>query len=481
MFDVRSNLFDAFAGHETIPLRLELGVTMQDVARVAAPDLVQSAWRLSTRVLYQGWLVLWLAFCTACDVAPLPADPSVLVEFMTELVLSGRNASTIGIAVAAVIGFHRLNNMSSPFYMHPVTRLAWKGIDKTRHGSKVRPKDGVDPEFIRRMWRHFHALWHRGDLLFRDARAWFCIQLGWEIGARPGELHFMSMCDVVPVRWLGESACADLMIFVRGAKNDPSFQGQCTRVVMPDVGDKVCVWCGEVVARLQTICEACVKFSVEVSKTEKWSGDKTIGVKYPFSGCPCPSAAWLFHHMWFPALLVNGFTKSRKCMCAHGPSDHVCVCRLMSKSEGCPMTRGARTDILRTYRCEICFPLLPTRPRCLDLSRAFPNAVSTQTIGEDVRRVAGYIDVTGLDLSAKSLRIGGLSAATEDADGPGMEQVSAEMRWRSKKVPQNVYKRKTSEEQRRTGLALHAAVRARQSTASVTHGRLSLESWLEGM
>ena len=122
---MRSNLFDAFAGHETIPMRLELGVTMQDVARVAAPDLVQSAWRLSTRVLYQGWLVLWLAFCTACNTAPLPADPMVLVEFMTELVLSGRNASTIGIAVAAVIGFHRLNNMASPFHTHPVTMLAW--------------------------------------------------------------------------------------------------------------------------------------------------------------------------------------------------------------------------------------------------------------------------------------------------------------------------------------------------------------------
>ena len=87
--------------------------------------------------------------------------------------------------------------------------------------------------------------------------------------------------------------------------------------------------------------------------------------------------------------------------------------------------------------------------------------------------------IDDLDLSAKSLRIGGLSAATEDGDGPGMEAVSAEMRWRSKKVPQNVYKRKTAEEQRRTGLALHAAVRARSTQAQMEERDPSLERWLQ--
>ena len=99
-------------------------------------------------------------------------------------------------------------------------------------------------------------------------------------------------------------------------------------------------------------------------------------------------------------------------------------------------------------------------------------------LGEDVRRVARYLNITDLDLSAKSLRIGGLSAATEDEDGPGMEVVSAEMRWRSKKVPQNVYKRKTAEEQRRTGLALHAAVRARSSRVQTEQVPDTLQHWL---
>ena len=74
MFDVRSNLFDAFAGHETIPLRLELGVTMQDVARVAAPDLVQSAWRLSTSAVsgLAGVVVSVLHCMRCCPVASRP-------------------------------------------------------------------------------------------------------------------------------------------------------------------------------------------------------------------------------------------------------------------------------------------------------------------------------------------------------------------------------------------------------------------------
>ena len=111
------------------------------------------------------------------------------------------------------------------------------------------------------------------------------------------------------------------------------------------------------------------------------------------------------------------------------------------------------------------------------MSGLFPSAVSTQTIGEDIRRVASILRFFDLDLSAKSLRIGGLSAATEDGEGPGMEVVSAEMRWRSKKVPQNVYKRKTAEEQRRTGLALHAAVQARSMRMHMENSS-SLEAWL---
>ena len=474
-FEVRSSMFDVFAGFPSIPFQLQVGVSMQDVARVMAPDLVQSAWRPSTRALYQGWLGIWLAFCVACDVLPLPADPDILVAFMTELALSGRNASTIGVALSAIVGFHRINNMRSPFHVHPVAALAWKGIDKTRNGAQTRPKDGIDPEFIGRMWVHFHALWYKNQLLFRDARAWFSIMLGWEIAARPSELRFLCMCDLVPVRWLGEKFCGDMMVFVRGAKNDHKFAGQVTRIVLPEPVASLCEWCGKVGMLGQRWCGACASYRDKVEVTPRTAGDSVIRVPYPFKVRPTPSAAWLWYHMWGPALQHCGFDRRRLCVCStYGGK--VCSCKLLA--DGCSLSEGAREDVLRAHRCDKCYPVLPTRPKHTGKAGAFPTAVSTQTIGEDVRRVARYLNITDLDLSAKSLRIGGLSAATEDEDGPGMEVVSAEMRWRSKKVPQNVYKRKTAEEQRRTGLALHAAVRARSSRVQTEQVPDTLQHWL---
>lgn len=473
---MKSSLFDVFAGFPKIPFRTHVGVSMQDVAKVMAPDLVQSAWRPSTRTLYQGWLGIWLAFCMACDVLPLPADPDVLVAFMTELALAGRNASTIGVALSAIIGFHRLNNIMNPFYANPIAALAWKGIDKTRNGAQTRPKDGIDPEFIRRMWLHFHALWYKNLLRFRDARAWFCLMLGWEIAARPGELHNLRMCDIVPVRWLGEKFCGDLMVFVRGAKNDYKFAGQVTRVVLPDLAANLCEWCGKVGVLGQRFCGVCASYRATVVATPGVAGDSAIRVPYPFRVCPTPSAAWLWYHMWCPALQHAEFDNRRVCVCTtYGGK--VCGCKLLA--DGCMLSEGARADVLRAHRCDKCNPVLPTRPRNTGTAVSFPSAVSTQTIGEDVRRVARMLGIDDLDLSAKSLRIGGLSAATEDGDGPGMEAVSAEMRWRSKKVPQNVYKRKTAEEQRRTGLALHAAVRARSTQAQMEERDPSLERWLQ--
>lgn len=180
-----------------------------------------------------------------------------------------------------------------------------------------------------------------------------------------------------------------------------------------------------------------------------------------------PCAVWLFVHVFGPMLCEVLRDNERAGAGCAGACVAVCLgrrCLCARVHTRCPARMlGYKADAQRVHRCDFCAPLFPTRP--LKGKNKFSLGVlSTSTVGEALRRVAVEVGVSGLKLSAKSLRIGGLSAASSEADGPGIAVVSNHMRWSSAKVPMAVYKRETPEEQQRTGAALHKVLRTHAHT-----------------
>lgn len=226
-FDTTSNVWDAFAGQKSFPLELCVGVDLRDLDGLTA-DLVQSRWRPSTRVLYQGWVRLWCALCRSAGSSALPCDPWLLAKFVTILAAS-RAGGTVAIACSAIIAFSAINDFANPFSASPVAGSAFKAAVKVRQGPRSPAKDGVDPVFIVRLWELF--LPRASSLTFEEARMWAVIQLGWEAANRPGELRLLALCDLMRVSVVLCEPSADMLERVLRAKNDPKLRGQLTRLV----------------------------------------------------------------------------------------------------------------------------------------------------------------------------------------------------------------------------------------------------------
>lgn len=407
-------MWELFAGVPHLPFDLAVGTSTADYGAALADALPQAAWRQSTRIMYQGWVLLWLSFCAGLGVAAVPAVGAVLARFVSELAVT-RAASTVSIACSAIVGLHKLNNFKSPFEKNPLAQLAWKAVEKTRSALRQKNaiKDGVDPDFIWRVWRYFMPMFLAGTISFEQAKLWCLIQVGWEAGNRPGEIGWLMGCDFVPVVLMGEAGCGDWLLWVRGAKNDAKFRGQCTRLMLTDA-----------------------------------SGTS-------------PCAVWLFVHVYGPMLCavirgmgLHGLHCGGGCVAVCGGK--VCLCaRVHARCSAREV--GFRTDAQRTHRCEWCRHLFPSRP-LQGVNKGGLGMISKSLISEGLKRLASEFGLGHLRLSAKSLRIGGLSAATSAADGPGIGIVSQHMRWRSAVVPERHYKRQTPGEQQRTGQALHKAL-----------------------
>jgi hypothetical protein len=139
--------------------------------------------------------------------------------------------------------------------------------------------------------------------------------------------------------------------------------------------------------------------------------------------------------MWRPTLRALGFKPSSKC----------------------GSVKNMKADMLRVHRCEFCPPLFPTLP-APSRGSTVQRSVSVQAISDLLREAAAEIGMDHLDLSGKSLRIGGYSAATEGGDDSTADIAAAELRWASKKVPERHYKRKTVSEQRVGGVRQQQAL-----------------------
>jgi hypothetical protein len=413
-FAKAKNVFDTHTGCRDLPFEVVDGVSVQDIQSLSE-DLVQTRWRPSTRALYQGWLRLWLALCVSAGVPALPIVPELLVFFITHLALT-RGSGTVAIAASAVIAFCALNDVSNPFDTSPLAKSCLIGVKKARSGPRVAEKDGVSAEFVVRLWRLRMGKWQQGALSFVEARSWFVVQLGWEGAHRPGELSGASMCDLVLAVWADKQAVS-------------KFSQKQVQTLLRDLPSE----------------EGDMLSLARLAKNDRKVKGQQTRLVVP-ERVETPSAVWLWRNMWRPFLHKMGFRISKKC----GSSSDVAA------------------DLLRVHRCEHCPPLFPTLPSPTR-KVVRQGAVSVQSISDIVREAAKEVDMSHLELSGKSLRIGGYSAATEDGEESTAGLAAAELRWASKTVPERVYKRRTVQEQRVKGLRqIEALERAVVPAASVS-------------
>ena len=160
-------------------------------------DLAQSSWRPSTRRLYQGWLAVFLALCTAAAVAPLPIPGAVLELYITRIA-HNYAFGTLQIAISAVIGFCTLNNFGNPLKLFPRCKIMVDAAKKNQIGPTSQAKVAIDAPFILDMWAAMGKLEDEaGSLTIVDKRARCFSQLAFEAALRGGELHHLKVCDLM--------------------------------------------------------------------------------------------------------------------------------------------------------------------------------------------------------------------------------------------------------------------------------------------
>ena len=245
-FDTGVNVWDVHAGRRMPDMDVYTGGTFE-VWDSLNDDLSQSAWRQSTRRLYQGWLRVYLAVCDTLQVPPLPVEVRALEELVTR-VAAQHAFGTVQVAASAVIGFCALNNVGNPFESNPRVKLKMKAVRALKADDLRAAKKAIDAEFVLDMWRVCGELAKGGELSIADKRAKAFCQLAFEAAMRGHEISHLKMCDL---QFLGcgeacgkKGACMqhegrDAWLFVRLAKTARDAKVQATRLVWPDSPTKV--------------------------------------------------------------------------------------------------------------------------------------------------------------------------------------------------------------------------------------------------
>ena len=161
-------------------------------------ELVQSAWSRSTRISYQGWVTAFCTFCHVRGCQPLPVDPDFFILWLERLVtkLAGR---TVTVAISAIVAWCALNNLQNPIEAHPILRLAWRGLVRTRSVRVGPQKLPLSESFVLAVYRDFmrhHSSDPGRDFPLLRSVAW--LLTGFESGPRVQECCLFTRCNVWP-------------------------------------------------------------------------------------------------------------------------------------------------------------------------------------------------------------------------------------------------------------------------------------------
>ncbi len=194
-FEKPVNVWDVHAGRSMPDIEVFEGATL-DVWAALAEDLSQSAWRPSTRRLYQGWLAPFLLLCKVSGVPALPIQVG-LVEYFITTIAARYAFGTVQIAASALIGFCALNNHQNPFKEQPRLKLLLKATKSLQAGALRDKKKAIDPDFVIKMWEKCAEIEEKSKLRIVDQRARCFCQLAFEAALRGGEIRQLKMCDLI--------------------------------------------------------------------------------------------------------------------------------------------------------------------------------------------------------------------------------------------------------------------------------------------
>jgi hypothetical protein len=167
-------------------------------------ELVQSAWSRLTRVSYQAWVTGYSTFCHEWGRQPLPVDPDFFIRWL-ELLITKLAGRTVTVAISAIVAWCALNNLEHPIQAHPMLRMAWRGLVRTRSVRVTPQKLPLTENFVLAVYRDFmrhHSSDPGRDLPLLRSVAW--ILTGFESGPRVQECCNFTRCDYWP-QWDGSA------------------------------------------------------------------------------------------------------------------------------------------------------------------------------------------------------------------------------------------------------------------------------------
>lgn len=91
---------------------------------------IDGAYAPSTIRAYKTSFERFIQFCEGHKVDALPADPTIVAQYISKLTASGLKSSTIRIMVAAIASIHKLNLLNDPT-QHPLVKIELRRMHRT--------------------------------------------------------------------------------------------------------------------------------------------------------------------------------------------------------------------------------------------------------------------------------------------------------------------------------------------------------------
>jgi site-specific recombinase XerD len=158
----------------------------------------------NTRLAYQKDWTHFTGWCQAVGCEQLPAQPEVIVLYVTSLVSDGRKVSTIERRLAAISQVHQYAGHESPTCT-PLVREVLKGIRREK-GTMPRTVDALETQELRRIIEHLPPT-------LKGQRDQALLLLGFAGALRRSELVGLDVEDI--------TTCAEgLRVTIRRSKTD---------------------------------------------------------------------------------------------------------------------------------------------------------------------------------------------------------------------------------------------------------------------
>ena len=177
-------------------------------------EKIDGAYAPSTIRAYKANFERFIQFCDKCNIDALPANPSDVAQYISQLAKSGLKSSSIRIAVASISSIHKLNCLSDPT-QHPDVKIELRRMHRTL-GRSCQQAFGITAPILEKM------LAATSNNL-RGTRDRALLLLAYDSMCRRSELVSLKVKDIN----LNETEnIGEIKIRLRKSKTDQELQGK---------------------------------------------------------------------------------------------------------------------------------------------------------------------------------------------------------------------------------------------------------------